>query len=218
MSFFGIFGKSRQKREAENQAQVVKFTIDMLIDDARIHALTREAGSPGPDERFFESLIVPLQLAYDMFRDDQYTQQLQDLTFWIYRSLEELDIPMPNSEELQDKDMLLLRLDELVNLAVVGDIESARHTFEQRFRDLFPLLDEAVFMLDTAQSNPRNEIILADSQRFLELTGIIIPELQRVGVQLPRIPDSRYAVDFNNRLRELRDMAATGSLDAARKS
>ena len=218
MGFFGIFGKSPQQREAENQAQFVKFTIDMLMDDARRHAITREAGNPGADENFFGCLKVPLQLAYDMFRDDQYTQQLQDLTFWIYRSLEDLNIPMPNSQELQDKDMLLLRLSELVDLAVIGDIETARRTFEQRFRDLFPLLDKAVFMLDTAQPNARNEIILADSERFLELTGIIIPELQRVGVKPPRIPDSGYAVDFNNRLRELRDMAAIGSLDAARKS
>lgn len=57
----------------------MKFTIEMLMDDAREHAITREAGNPGADENFFGCLKVPLQLAYDMFRDDQYTQQLQDI-------------------------------------------------------------------------------------------------------------------------------------------
>ena len=217
MCLINMFGKSRQQRELEHQARVAAFTIGMMSDDARRDAIFRDAGHPRTDADVFRDLAVPLQLAHDMFRDEQYIETLTELMFWIYRALEELDIPMPKSEELQDKDMLLLRLSEMNLLAAHGDIESARRTFEQRFRDLFPLLDEAVFMLDTAQSTARNEIILADSDRFLDLTGIIIPALQRVGVQPPRIPESRYAVEFNIRLRELRDMAAIGALDAARK-
>lgn len=57
----------------------MKFTIDMLMDDARSHAITREAGSSADDKHFFGCLTVPLQLAYDMFGDDQYTQQSQDI-------------------------------------------------------------------------------------------------------------------------------------------
>ena len=226
MRLISAFRKARRRREEEHQARVVAFTIGMMTDDARRNAIVRDAGHPRADADVFRDLAVPLQLAHDMFRDDQYTESLTELMFWIYRALEELDIPMPKGEELQDKEMLLHQLSELSSLAVCGDVESAhRHWLnrgdsanEQRFRNLFPMLLEAVVMLDTAQVNYRQEIILADSERFLELTGIIIPELQRLGVRVPRIPDSRHAVEFKERFRELRDMAAIGALDAARKS
>ena len=88
----------------------------------------------------------------------------------------------------------------------------------RRFKKLYPLLLKATVMHHEAPTDSDGVLQLGglEGEYFTLLTKDVIPELNRLGIYMPRIGDNLEASKFMGRLDALRMLSFEGDLETAR--